>query len=300
MSTPNRNNGLPAERWAPLVDLEPHFADALLDALREEGVAAYASPAPGLRGPYLDIQLPNTPTDRVWVDAGAADAARGVLDARRAEFRHPDAPTDQPAAVATGPATDQEPGIPAGGGAHGDGSGERSADRAGDGAGDSSTGAAEPDFDAAWRAIVAGYGRTGGEPVSRWSAAEDVDPEPPARESRRILRREDADHGDDDGWGLPAAAAAEPGPEPAPEDSAEAHYVPPPPPPLPRMDLHAKLAWAGVLGGPLFLILFTALDWEPIPASTFFAIAAFIGGFASLVYRMKDDPDRGGDDGAVV
>ncbi|HUR75988.1 MAG TPA: hypothetical protein VMZ00_17020, partial [Sporichthya sp.] len=118
MTTPKRNNGLSAERWAPLVDLEPQFADALLEALREEGVAAYASPAPGVRGPYLDIQLPNTPTDRVWVDAGATGAAQQVLDSRRSEFGPADAEAPPP-----------EPD--------------------------------ETDYDAAFRAIVAGYGKTG-------------------------------------------------------------------------------------------------------------------------------------------
>jgi len=45
-------------RW---VDLEPQFADALLEALRAEGVAAYAAPAPGRRGPYMDVILPDRP-----------------------------------------------------------------------------------------------------------------------------------------------------------------------------------------------------------------------------------------------
>ncbi len=262
MSAPNRNNGLPAERWAPLVDLEPQLADALLEALREEGVAAYASPAPGVRGPYMDIQLPNTPTDRVWVDAGATAAARQVLDSRRAEFG--------PAEAQPAPAQPDEQD--------------------------------EQDIDAAFRAIVAGYGKTSTDQVASWSPAEDVENDTPnASGSWRVLRRsgDERDDDEDDGWGLPEGAdpqAAE-APEPA---EPEEHYVPPPPPPLPRMDKQTKLSWAGVIGGPIFLILFTSLDWSPIPGATFLAIAAFVGGFASLVYRMKyDDPHRG-DDGAVV
>ena len=256
MSTPNRNNGLPAERWAPLVDLEPQLADALLEALREEGVAAYASPAPGRRGPYLDIQLPNTPTDRVWVDAGATAAAQQLLDSRRAEFG--------PAGTETATADPDE-----------------------------------KDVDAAFRAIVAGYGNTSTDQVASWSPAEDVeDDTPKAGGPWRVLRRPDADGGEDEGWGLAedAPQAAEPA-EPA---EPEEHYVPPPPPPLPRVDKQTKLSWIAVIGGPIFLILFTALDWSPIPGATFFAIAAFVGGFASLVYRMKDDGPHRGDDGAVV
>ncbi len=267
MSTPNRNNGLSAERYTPLVDLEPHFADALLEALRDEGVAAYATPAPGIRGPYLDIQLPNTPTDRVWVDAGATAAARSVLDARRGEFSADSAPV--PDLVEAGPAPEGPAADPV---------------------------AADVDLDAAWRAIVAGYGSTGTDPVPRWSTTEDVEPDaaPPPVSSRRIVHRPEPTQDED--WGLAA-----PEPVAPPAEEAEEHYVPPPPPPLPRVDPHTKLAWLAVIGGPLLLILFTALDWSPFYGASLFAIAAFIGGFAALVYRMRDDdPDVGGGNGAVV
>jgi hypothetical protein len=269
VTTPSRNNGLPAERWAPLVDLEPQLADALLEALREEGVAAYVSPAPGVRGPYMDIQLPNTPTDRVWVDAGATAAARQVLDSRRAEFN----PSEDRAETQSQPPAPVTPAEPD-----------------------------EQDFDAAFRAIVAGYGKTGTEQVAPWSPAEDVENDAPtAGGSWRVLRRADDDRTDpeDDGWGVPSDAGSETAEATEPAEPEE-HYVPPPPPPLPRMDKHTKLAWAGVIGGPIFLILFTSLDWSPIPGATFLAIAAFVGGFASLVYRMKDDGPNHGDDGAVV
>ncbi|GAA0618683.1 hypothetical protein GCM10009547_21340 [Sporichthya brevicatena] len=291
MSTPHRTNGLSAERWVPLVDLEPQLADALLEALREEGVAAYASPAPGVRGPYMDIQLPNRPTDRVFVDAGAAGAARAVLDARRDEFGPGDVPPPDSSSPATAPATAPDaappdvvpPGSAAGTAAEEDGQ----------------------DFDAAWRAIVAGYGQTSTEqqPVAPWSPAEDVEPDAPsASGSWRVLRRgegrgEGEDEDPDAAWGLPGGASTPEEPEPA---EPEEHYVPPPPPPLPRMDLQTKLSWLGVVGGPILLVLFTSLDWYPIEGATFLAIAAFVGGFASLVYRMKDDGPDDGDNGAVV
>jgi hypothetical protein len=270
VSTPNRNNGLSAERWTPLVDLEPQFADALLEALRDEGVAAYAAPAPGIRGPYMDVRLPHTPTDRVWVDAGATDTARAVLDARRSEFSPGPTEAECPPPDLVPMAEDT----------------------------DSAT-AEEPDFDAAWRAIVAGYGRTGTEEVPRWSPAEDVETDTPnAAGSWRVLRRSDPEEAEDDGWGVPEDVPRLDLPDQV--EIEEEHYVPPPPPPLPRIDFQTKLAWVGVIGGPLFLILFTALDWSPIPGANLFAIAAFVGGFASLVYRMKDDPPNHGDDGAIV
>src|SRR5690606_39465210 len=42
-----RGNGLSADAYAPLVDLAPHLADAMLAALGEAGVAAYAAPPSG-------------------------------------------------------------------------------------------------------------------------------------------------------------------------------------------------------------------------------------------------------------
>ncbi|HEY2834882.1 MAG TPA: hypothetical protein VGJ14_20870 [Sporichthyaceae bacterium] len=97
--SPGRSNGLPAVRYTPLVDLQPHFADALLEALRAEGVAAYAAPAPGRRGPYMDVILPDRPTDRVWVDAAAEADARALLESRRGEFSEPPARATVPASM---------------------------------------------------------------------------------------------------------------------------------------------------------------------------------------------------------
>jgi hypothetical protein len=94
-------------------------------------------------------------------------------------------------------------------------------------------------------------------------------------------------------------------PRPAQEDD-EGHYVPPAPPPLPRPDPITKGAWAALFGGPAYLVVATAVGW-PVPGiAAFFAVAAFVTGFAVLVLRMNDpgpgDPGDGddGDDGAVV
>jgi len=74
-----RDNGLPAQQWTHVADLDPRVADAALDALKDAGVAAYAVPHPGDAGPYLDVQLPNRPTDRLYVEAGARERAAAVL-----------------------------------------------------------------------------------------------------------------------------------------------------------------------------------------------------------------------------
>lgn len=90
--------------------------------------------------------------------------------------------------------------------------------------------------------------------------------------------------------------------EPAPEDDGE-HFVPPPPPPLPKLDPVTKSAWAALFGGPGYLVVATAAGWSVPGIAAFFAVAAFVTGFAILVLRMNEPGPGGpddGDDGAVV
>lgn len=91
-------------------------------------------------------------------------------------------------------------------------------------------------------------------------------------------------------------------PEPADEDldeDDEGHFVPPEPPELPAADTTAKFAWLGVLGGPVLLLLAVVLGWEMTWWLTTVGIGGFLGGFATLVMRMRtgdeddDDPGRG-------
>ena len=91
------------------------------------------------------------------------------------------------------------------------------------------------------------------------------------------------------------------GARPAPEMQEE-HYFPPPPPPLPKLDPVTKGAWAALFGGPAYLLIATAVGWTVPAVAAFFAIGAFVGGFAILVMRMGDEPrdGNGPDDGAVV
>jgi hypothetical protein len=85
-------------------------------------------------------------------------------------------------------------------------------------------------------------------------------------------------------------------------DEGEDHYVPPAPPPLPALDPVAKGAWAGLFGGPAYLLVATTAGWVLPGWATFGAVAAFVGGFAVLVIRMGDKPSRGSgpDSGAVL
>jgi hypothetical protein len=91
-------------------------------------------------------------------------------------------------------------------------------------------------------------------------------------------------------------------PAPLPPAGDDEHYVPPAPPPLPRLDPVSKGAWVALFGGPGYLLLAVLLGWVVPSWAGFCAVAAFVGGFATLVVRMGDRPpgDSGPDDGAVV
>jgi hypothetical protein len=76
---PTRDNGFVARHYVPLADLDPRLADAMLDLLREENIAAYASPSTGRLGGYLEVILPERPRDRLWVDREQRDRAAVLL-----------------------------------------------------------------------------------------------------------------------------------------------------------------------------------------------------------------------------
>ena len=54
-----------------------------------------------------------------------------------------------------------------------------------------------------------------------------------------------------------------------------------------------------MIGGPLFLLM-SVLAWRPPQLFILIALAAFAGGFVTLVARMPKHRDDDGDDGAVV
>jgi hypothetical protein len=78
-------------------------------------------------------------------------------------------------------------------------------------------------------------------------------------------------------------------------------YAPPEPPPLPRGDLLSRLSWAGVICGPLVLLI-TVITWRTAAPQLLVlaSIAAFVAGFVSLVARMPKHRPDDDDDGAVV
>ncbi|WP_433168070.1 hypothetical protein [Kribbella sp. CA-247076] len=155
--------------------------------------------------------------------------------------------------------------------------------------------------DAEWKSLVEQFnapsapGHDSGEtPVPRWPASEDVDEkyEPLIDVPAGLIVGDEKDEDED-------AEPEKPAPKRA--DDGHDHYVPPEPPRGPRLDWISRLAWLGLLGGPLLLIAAAVLDFGT-GRITAIGVAGFVGGFLTLVVRMKDrlPPDDTPDDGAVV
>jgi hypothetical protein len=165
----------------------------------------------------------------------------------------------------------------------------------------------ELDVDAAFAAIVADFGAPAPAGAGPWPAAEDVDPDEPLAADLALGEEPDAGlrqarrgprHRMPDGSDMPGGYDIDPD-EREPDDPQD-RFVPPEPPPITSTDLPSRLAWIGVIGGPLFLLI-AALVWRTLPTLVVIgALAAFIGGFVTLVARLPRDRGDGSDDGAVV
>ncbi|MER5943472.1 hypothetical protein ABT121_39985 [Streptomyces sp. NPDC001928] len=184
------------------------------------------------------------------------------------------------------------------------------------------------DEDAAWAAIVEGFGDEPPDPPGSkpFKSVEDLalpetdentgagggtDTEPKGDKAEAGPPDKKADEPGEDKPSKPLGSSISfaPGvgprdyslPEPAEEDfdaDDEGHFVPPEPPPLPAADATAKFAWLAVIGGPVLLLLAVLLSWDMTWWLATLGIGGFLGGFATLVMRMKtddedDDPGRG-------
>jgi hypothetical protein len=89
-----RDNGLRCAGYVALGDLDPRVADAMLEALRDHGIAAYVTPTPGARGGYLEVRLPAELTNRLFVDGSKLDRARELVGIERAAEGEPATPPD--------------------------------------------------------------------------------------------------------------------------------------------------------------------------------------------------------------
>jgi hypothetical protein len=325
-STPSRGrrgNGLHSDDWGALVDLDPRLSEALLARLAQAGVAAYVEPAAGSADAFSRaVTLPSRPLDRLWVDAGRADAARTVVQAEVSELTGLLAEQD-PAANASGlvqpvpraaggrvlrPPTLPARPAPAPGGvgsespAGGKSSGGSESSGGSDGPGGPGAPASDPDEQ--WRRIVEGFAREAEGPVPPWPVVEDVEPtQPREREqgasptsdgsgARRLRRRTDRP---DEDAALPAWL------EPAAVED-EGHYVPPPPPPVPKVHPRTVAAAVAVVVGVLLLFAPRALLQDSTAGTSLLGLLLTAGGAGALVWWMRDAPphDSGPDDGAVV
>jgi hypothetical protein len=84
------------------------------------------------------------------------------------------------------------------------------------------------------------------------------------------------------------------------ESYLDEHFVPEPPPPLPRLQPITILAWALIGLGILAIVLHDYIPLDFAQGSIYIAACAIVGGFATLVYRMRDNDEDNDGDGAVV
>ncbi|MEU5807046.1 hypothetical protein [Streptomyces sp. NPDC047718] len=178
------------------------------------------------------------------------------------------------------------------------------------------------DEEAAWAAIVAGYGQEPPDPPGArpfrpienlMLPEEDVEPlQPKDSEEPKTPKTPKAPGEDAPPTPLgssvvfaPGVGLGGPGPRDHaladPDDAGEAdegHFVQPEPE-LPPADTTAKFAWLAVVGGPVLLLVAVLLQWDMTWWLTTLCIGGFLGGFATLIARMQqgddedDDPGRG-------
>jgi hypothetical protein len=305
-------NGLRADSYVVLTDVDPRIAGALLERLAEQGIAAYlapAGPAPGGPGGSGDRIPGPRPAERLYVDRAASERARALLS---------DLPTLDPV---EGPP------------------GARQA-----------AGSAEEPLDAAgveqrWLAIVADLSASPPDTVHTWPEAEDLGPPrwlfpdagPAARGSAPSPGAGTAPPADfapagplpggprpaehlPPGVAGPLASAA--GPPSTPRElpasawrtwspdrrldddplGLDEHYVPPEPPPVPRPHTATLAAVLCIVAGFLLMVAPGLIGQPADGAASGLGAVALIGGCVALIYRLRDgrrsDDDK--DDGAVV
>ena len=270
-----RDNGLVAAEYAAAGDVDPRVGEHLLDVLALDGIAAYLRPSTDLHPVTRSSTLPGRPTDRLYVDRAHLATARDYLARLAEELDGSVSPRGEAVPVAGGDTLPEPPERP---------------DR--------------PNIDDEWARIVAGFDAEA--PGRSWPAAEDLPdggrtstPRFPTREERPPVEpvaaqpapREESSLLD----GLDTFGAGLPDPE-------EEGYTPPAAPPVPRPSAPTALAVAGIILG---LLVFLKPSLVPIAESVamLLGFAAVVGGFATLVWRLRpgdDDDDIDPDDGARV
>jgi len=82
-------------------------------------------------------------------------------------------------------------------------------------------------------------------------------------------------------------------------DDPEDHFVPPEPERVPTPEPRRLIAWAGVFGVPVAVLVLVVLQVSLPPWASMLCLAWFVGGFGYLVATMRrEPPDNDWDDGA--
>ena len=82
-------------------------------------------------------------------------------------------------------------------------------------------------------------------------------------------------------------------------DDPEDHFVPPEPERVPTPEPRRLIAWAGVFGVPVVVLVLVVLQVSLPPWASMLCLAWFVGGFGYLVATMRrEPPDDDWDDGA--
>jgi hypothetical protein len=165
---------------------------------------------------------------------------------------------------------------------------------------------AEPDIEAEWAKIVAGFHTSVDPTATPWPATEDLPAEPTAPPPatppgtdpisygrRRTDQQPAAEPSLVDGLDTFGADFDE-------DDDEEERYIPPEPPPLPHL---SKYAVMGVIGVLLGFVLFLFPDIVPIAQDyvMLLGFSAIVSGAVMLVWRLRSGDDEDDyDDGAVV
>ncbi len=102
----------------------------------------------------------------------------------------------------------------------------------------------------------------------------------------------------------PVAARPPVAPDPRVEPTAaydeNERFVPPIPPPLPRPEPKRAIAWAGVFGVPVLVLIALVAQLDLPMILDYLLIGYFVGGFLYLVATMPAGPREPWDDGSRV
>lgn len=265
---PGRDNGFVARHYLPLADLDPRLAEAMLDVLRTESIAAYVEPSTGRLGGYLEVHLPDRPHDRLWVDREQRDRAAALLS------QHTQAsplPVEAAATDDTGSSFE-----------------DAWADLVANFDADDPTTA--PPWPAAEDVLDAPADFVDGQQELPLDLP-DAGPIVP----RRIVRPVETTTSPPD----VVAASGEYGSEYDPLSVLDEHFVPPTPPKLPKLRPVTRWAILAIVVG--FALIISKEFSDAIPGGVALGVLAIVGGFATLVAGMRSDRESDdSDDGAVV